>query len=303
MELGALRVDANISVRPFGSEQLGTRTEVKNINSVRGIVNAIEHEIDRQIEHVEKGGIVINETRNYDGNIKRSVPMRDKEVKQDYRFMPEPNLPPLRLCYGNVLNNSNILNINDITLAELPEETRKNTMVNYGLDLELAVRLVNEPELLELFEQTQQFQPKDNVILAHLILLDLVHICTIHHKEPTKNCVPPEFLAKSCNMKINKELSQNLVIKALECVVLGEKYESLEKLLDAKGWLKIFRNDPIIDELIQDTFTEKPKTLKKYRKKQDVRSVNEMVKHIMSKNEILDPVYVKNRLVEKLKLL
>ena len=63
MELGALRVDANISVRPLDSEQLGTRTEVKNINSVRGIVNAIEHEIDRQIELLEKGGIVINETR------------------------------------------------------------------------------------------------------------------------------------------------------------------------------------------------------------------------------------------------
>ena len=123
--------------------------------------------------------------------------MRDKEVKQDYRFMPEPNLPPLRLAYSNV-NNSNILNINDITLVELPEETRKKTMVNYGLDLELAVRLVNEPELLELFEQAQRFQPKDNVILAHLILLDLVHICTMHHKEPTINCVPPEFLAKSC---------------------------------------------------------------------------------------------------------
>ena len=86
MELGAMRVDANISVRPLGSEILGVRTEVKNINSVRGIVNAIEHEIDRQIEVLENGGTVINETRNYDGNLKRSVPMRDKEVKQDYRY-------------------------------------------------------------------------------------------------------------------------------------------------------------------------------------------------------------------------
>ena len=176
--------------------------------------------------------------------------------------------------------------------------------MNYGLDLELAVRLVNEPDLLELFEQAQRFQPKDNVILAHLILLDLVHICTIHHKDPTINCVPPEFLAKSCNMKINKEISQNLIIKALECAVLGEKYDLFQELLDAKGWLKIFRNDQIIDELIQDTvFTEKSKMLKKYRKKQDVKLLNEMVKHIMSKNEILDPVYVKNRLVEKIKLL
>lgn len=87
MELGAMRVDANISVRPFGSNQLGIRTEVKNINSIRGIVNAIEHEVDRQIEILESGGEVINETRNYDANQKKSVPMRDKEVKQDYREM------------------------------------------------------------------------------------------------------------------------------------------------------------------------------------------------------------------------
>ena len=97
MEEGALRVDANVSVRPFGSDQLGVRTEVKNINSVRGLVNAIEFEVDRQIEILESGGLIENETRSYDGNSKTTVPMRDKEVKQDYRFMPEPNLPPLRL--------------------------------------------------------------------------------------------------------------------------------------------------------------------------------------------------------------
>jgi aspartyl-tRNA(Asn)/glutamyl-tRNA(Gln) amidotransferase subunit B len=96
METGAMRVDANISVRKIGSDQLGTRTEVKNVNSVRGVVNAIEAEIDRQIEVLENGGTVTNETRNYDANLKKSVSMRDKEVKQDYRFMPEPNLPPLR---------------------------------------------------------------------------------------------------------------------------------------------------------------------------------------------------------------
>ena len=85
MEAGAMRIDANISVRKFNSQTLGVRTEVKNINSVRGVVNAIESEIDRQIELLENGGEIINETRSYDGNLKRSVPMRDKEVKQDYR--------------------------------------------------------------------------------------------------------------------------------------------------------------------------------------------------------------------------
>ena len=94
----------------------GTRAEVKNINSIRGLVNAIEYEVDRQIEILENGGIIENETRNYDGNTKKTVSMRDKEVKQDYRFMPEPNLPPLRLDlnFGGIPEteiNPNILNV------------------------------------------------------------------------------------------------------------------------------------------------------------------------------------------------
>lgn len=85
MEEGALRVDANISVRKAGEAVLGTRTEVKNINSVRNVVKACEFEISRQIEVLERGGRVENETRSFDAVSKRTVPMRDKEVKLDYR--------------------------------------------------------------------------------------------------------------------------------------------------------------------------------------------------------------------------
>ena len=215
--------------------------------------------------------------------------------------MPEPNLPPLRLSYNDNERNPNVININTIALVELPEETRQNLIKNYDLSLELAVRLVNEPDLFELFMAAQKFQPKDNTILAHLILLDLVHICGKHYKEIENCAISPEFLAKACNMKINGEISQNLILKAFECAVIGDvKYDTFQELLNAKGWLTIFRNDEIIEDLIQIAIKEKPKVVKKYLKNKNPKQLNEMVQSVMSKNDILDPLYVKTILEKTL---
>lgn len=93
---GALRVDANISVHKEGT-LFGTRTEVKNIGSIRNVANAVNYEISRQLKIIKSGGKVINETLGWDAIKNQTVVMRDKEETQDYRFMPEPNLPPLRL--------------------------------------------------------------------------------------------------------------------------------------------------------------------------------------------------------------
>ena len=90
MEQGELRVDANISVRRQG-EELGVRTEVKNLNSARSVARAIEYEVARQVMVLEQGGVVENETRSFDFGLNKTITMRDKEAKQDYRFMPEPN--------------------------------------------------------------------------------------------------------------------------------------------------------------------------------------------------------------------
>ncbi|XP_017492138.1 PREDICTED: glutamyl-tRNA(Gln) amidotransferase subunit B, mitochondrial-like, partial [Rhagoletis zephyria] len=95
---GALRVDANVSIRPRGgSPTLGTRTEIKNLNSLRFLREAIDYEIGRQAELLTAGGAVVNETLGFDFRSRRTYPMRDKEIVQDYRFMPEPNLPPVLL--------------------------------------------------------------------------------------------------------------------------------------------------------------------------------------------------------------
>lgn len=142
MAEGALRVDANISINKPG-EPLGIRTEVKNISSVRAVANAVDYEVKRQMDLVERGGKVQNETRMWDAVSKRTVIMRDKEVLQDYRFMPEPNLPPLRL---NVTGDqaSELINVETIrkSLPELPEQIRNNLVAKHNLKPQYAVRLV-----------------------------------------------------------------------------------------------------------------------------------------------------------------
>lgn len=142
MNEGALRVDANISINKDG-DALGARTEVKNISSIRDIANAVDYEIKRQIDLVERGGRVRNETRSWDAISKITVAMRDKEVLQDYRFMPEPNLPPLRLNTHDD-QSSELINVEVIrrSLPELPGETRNNLMSKHDLTLETSNILV-----------------------------------------------------------------------------------------------------------------------------------------------------------------
>lgn len=145
MEEGALRVDANISIhRP--KEPFGVRTEVKNIGSIRSIANAVSYEIDRQKEVKMEGGEIINETRSWDAVHRATIAMRDKEVLQDYRFMPEPNLPPLQLNVtdDNDASNKDLISVPKIVkeIPELPEQTRKRLKEHYKLSSETAIILV-----------------------------------------------------------------------------------------------------------------------------------------------------------------
>ncbi|NXQ49428.1 GATB amidotransferase, partial [Catharus fuscescens] len=138
MAEGQLRVDANVSVHHPG-EPYGVRTEVKNINSIRFLAKAVDYEIQRQIEELGNGGTISNETRAFDSKLGCTVPMRDKEGKQDYRFMPEPNLPPLILYDAKSLpanmNHQQVLNIDWIRerLPDLPSVKREKLVEQYGI--------------------------------------------------------------------------------------------------------------------------------------------------------------------------
>lgn len=143
MEEGQLRVDANVSIHKEG-EELGVRTEIKNIGSIRGVAQAIEYEIQRQIAVKDQGGIIINETRQWDAMSKTTIVMRDKEVVQDYRFMPEPNLLPLHLNMTDEHESDELVNVKAIekSLPILPQGLRDELVNDHNLTQITAMILV-----------------------------------------------------------------------------------------------------------------------------------------------------------------
>jgi len=146
MEEGSVRCDANVSVRPAGQERFGTKAEVKNLNSFRYLEKALEYEIDRQIDLLEGGGRVVQETRLWDSAAGRTLSMRSKEEAHDYRYFPEPDLPPL------VVDEARIATVRG-TMPELPEARRQRFVAAYGLPAYDAGVLTSSAGLADYFEK------------------------------------------------------------------------------------------------------------------------------------------------------
>ena len=147
MQEGSFRFDANVSVRPAGETKLGTRCEIKNLNSFRFLQHSVEFEVRRQIELIEDGGTVVQETRLYDSDRNETRPMRSKEDAQDYRYFPDPDLPPL------AIDEAWIERVRS-QMPELPEAKRQRYVAEYALAPVDAVSLTALPALADIFEAT-----------------------------------------------------------------------------------------------------------------------------------------------------
>jgi aspartyl-tRNA(Asn)/glutamyl-tRNA(Gln) amidotransferase subunit B len=155
MEEGSLRCDANVSIRPIGQAEFGTRCEVKNMNSLRNVMRAIDYEVERQVELVESGGTVVQQTRNFDAVSGTTTSMRDKEQAHDYRYFPEPDLPPVELTDENI----------EAIRAEMPAlpwELKSRFVETYGLSDYDADVLTEEKAIALYFDElaAQVDQPK-----------------------------------------------------------------------------------------------------------------------------------------------
>jgi aspartyl-tRNA(Asn)/glutamyl-tRNA(Gln) amidotransferase subunit B len=166
MEEGSLRCDANVSVRPRGQKQFGTKAEVKNVNSFRFIRSALEYEIERQVELIEGGGRVAQETRLWNANEGRTYSMRSKEQAHDYRYFPEPDLPPLLVTgeWKAILAER---------MPELPEARRKRLVAEYQITMQDAHTLTATREFADQFE-TAALQAKNPRRVANLIQSELM---------------------------------------------------------------------------------------------------------------------------------
>ncbi len=169
MQEGSLRCDANVSVRPAGQKELGTRTELKNINSFRFVEKGIEVEVDRQIELLESGGTVVQETRLFDTKRNVTRPMRSKEDAQDYRYFPDPDLPPL------VVSEDFISAVRQ-ELPELPNARKQRFVEELGLRNDTAEQLVQSREYANFFETALEQAPGNAKEVANRMNVDLTSL-------------------------------------------------------------------------------------------------------------------------------
>lgn len=240
MEEGSMRCDVNISVRPEGSEKLGTRTELKNINSISAAARAIEYERQRQIDLIEDGGEVVQETRRWDDDKGVTTSMRDKEEAHDYRYFPDPDLVPV------YLTDEQIEGIR-ASLPELPAAKRERYVAEFGLPEYDARILTASKDTAAFFEAVVALggQPKQ---VSNYVMVILPKLLKDAGLEPSQNPVRPEQLASVLRMVESGRINSSVGKQVFEIMFAtgGDpeqivKDEGLEQIDDAQAIEAIVR--------------------------------------------------------------
>uniref|UniRef100_A0A1A8K0C3 Glutamyl-tRNA(Gln) amidotransferase subunit B, mitochondrial n=1 Tax=Nothobranchius kuhntae TaxID=321403 RepID=A0A1A8K0C3_NOTKU len=236
MSEGQLRVDANVSVHRPG-EPLGVRTEVKNINSIRYLARAIDYEIQRQIGVMQRGGTVHNETRAYDSKSGETIPMRDKEGLQDYRFMPEPNLPPLIVFEDNAtlppgVDSSQAVVVQKIKegLPELPSVKRERLVQAYGILPEHSFTLVNEEGLMEYFEEVMKATRKEPRKVIGWVMNELLGQLKQQDMSVSQSPISPAALAELLELQETGRVSSSGAKQVFQ-VMWGSSGKTAEQVI------------------------------------------------------------------------
>lgn len=254
MQEGSLRADVNVSVMPKGSDKFGTRTEMKNINSFRAIHNAVEAEARRQIELIEDGEKVVQQTRRWDDSKGTSYSMRSKEDAQDYKYFPEPDLPPIEL------SDEYVQHIKD-TLPELPEAKKARYISEYSLTEYDADMICSTVQFASLFEKTVEItnNPKDS---AHFIMGDIMKLLNDTQTLPENMSFRQESLGEVINLVNNNKISRDSAKKVLKAVfndnVIPEDYVK-------ENNMQMMSDTSAIKSVIEEIIAANPKAVDEYK--------------------------------------
>ncbi|MZH04517.1 MAG: Asp-tRNA(Asn)/Glu-tRNA(Gln) amidotransferase subunit GatB [Nitrospinae bacterium] len=254
MEEGSLRCDANISLRPEGQKEFGTRTELKNLNSFKFVQKAIEYEVDRQTRILEQGDKVIQETRLYDSDKGETFSMRSKEEAHDYRYFPDPDLVPV------VLEEAWVEEIKK-TIPELPEQKRERFAKEYGLPEYDAGVLTSSRELADYFEKCTSLFAKPKII-SNWIMGDLLRELNKSNQEIGECPLSPEALVNLLKLIDEGVISGNIAKSVFEEMYQTGKEASV--IVEEKG-LKQITDDKAIDEMVEGVLQANPSQVEEYK--------------------------------------
>jgi aspartyl-tRNA(Asn)/glutamyl-tRNA(Gln) amidotransferase subunit B len=251
MEKGQFRCDVNISLRPRGSQTLGTRVEIKNVNSFRFVVQAIEHEQTRQARALRQGTPVVQETRLFDAAKGVTASMRSKEEAHDYRYFPDPDLVPLAIAEAWVERVRG-------ALAELPDARRERFVRELGLSDYTAAQLVRERELADYFEATLLHRAAP-VPMANWILTELLR--ETRSEDGFAPPLPPDRLAGLLGLLERGTISGKMAKDVFaEMLASGE---AAEQVVERKG-LALLSDRGAIERLIEEILTEHRPSVEQY---------------------------------------
>ena len=289
MEEGSLRCDVNISLRPYGSDILGAKSEIKNLNSINNVQKAIEYEIERQNKILLSGGIIEQATLRYDESARTTTMMRKKEGTVDYKYFPEPNIFPIRLQQEMIDNICN-------HLAQLPKQRKAIYMNRYGLNDYDAQQLISNKELSDFYNDVV-LHTKEYKLAANWVLVELNGYLNKRSTHITQTKLIPEELATMINMVNQKEISGKQAKEVFEEIVLGKKTKIIVK---EKGMEQLSDENAIVT-LIDEVLSANPQSIEDYKNGKS-RAVGFLVGQVMklSKGQA-NPAMTNKLIVEELK--
>jgi aspartyl-tRNA(Asn)/glutamyl-tRNA(Gln) amidotransferase subunit B len=254
MEEGSLRCDANVSVRLRGAETFGTRVELKNLNSFRFLQKAIEYEIDRQIAVLEAGQTVVQETRLWNERDSKTYPMRSKEEAHDYRYFPEPDLPPLTV-------SGEFIEALKSRLPELPEARRRRFMADYELSFDDASQLTDSRQMADYFEAAAKASGNARAA-ANWILNELVRELKSSGTDIEASAVTAAALGAMIRLIDKGTISGKMAKEVL--IEMYRSGKSAEQVLDQMGGGQI-SDESEIEKIARGTIAANPNQLASYR--------------------------------------
>jgi aspartyl-tRNA(Asn)/glutamyl-tRNA(Gln) amidotransferase subunit B len=270
MQEGSFRCDANVSVRPAGETKLGTRCEIKNLNSFRFLQHAIEFEVRRQIELIEDGGSVAQETRLYDSDRNETRPMRSKEDAQDYRYFPDPDLPPL------VIDQAWIEQIRS-ALPELPEAKRQRYASEYSLPPSSTVSLTALPALAEVFEAAVR-APVDAGLAANWVLGEFSAALNKADIHPEAARVSGQALGSLLKRIEDGTISGKIAKEVFEAMWAGEG--DADSIIEKRG-LRQISDAGAIEKIVDDVLAANASAIAEYKAGKD-KAFNALVGKVMA---------------------
>lgn len=271
MEEGSMRCDVNVSIAPKGADHLGTKNEIKNINSISNIGKAVDYEVERQKKLLEAGDVVHQETRRFDDKTGTTILMRRKEGNVDYKFFPEPNIFPIRL------DSKWIADI-QAHMPELPEARRARYQKEYGLsDHDIDILIANK-EMSEFFEETMKYARNAKAVCNWL--LSDISAWLNKHEKTIDNCdLKPQNLAKLVSLIDAGEVSNAQAKKLVDDLMAGK---DPQKSAEEKG-LRQVSDTGAIEKMVTEVLDSNPQAIEDFKNGKD-RAVGFLVGQVMKKS-------------------